>query len=184
MEQTYSVTLNVKLKKGKDKASCLYHGALEAFMNEIAPYAEDGTYMEVYPDTGYYRYEIQNHTLCELSEGENLWPFFETGDDMYDSITMAKHGFYNKKNNIFVAQYSESGDIIVYRISKNLARECAREARANGDTWLINLGPGGQIISADESPEYLESILDDDTREDWTYAGPLADYYALSKEVA
>lgn len=165
--------------KASFDASYLYHSTLAIFMEIVALYAEDSSYMEVYPDNGYFRYEIQNQALCELSEGENISPFFDSGDDMYDSITLSQHGFYNEMTNTFVAQYSEAGDIIVYKISKELARECAREARANNDTWLRNLGPGGQIISADDAPEYLESILDDDTSEYWIYAGPLADFYAL-----
>ena len=160
-----------------------YESIIIHFFKDIAPYLEDDSYMELFPDNAWSKYIIKDGIIEEYGEQDAIHPCIESAEDLYDMLTgSCPQEFYNEKTGYYVSQYSEDGDVIVYKISRELARECARFAREHDETWLANLGPGGQIVSEDEAVEFLDGILEEGTEEDWILASPVADMFALKTE--
>lgn len=178
----YTVCADGTIKSEFD-ADFSYESSIIHFFKDIAPYLEDDSYMEMFPDNAWSKYIIKNGIIEEYGEQDAIHPCIESAEDLYDMLTgSCPQEFYNEKTGYYVSQYSEDGDVIVYKLSMELARECARFAREHEETWLANLGPGGQIVSEDDAVEFLDGILEEGTEEDWILASPVADMFALKTE--
>lgn len=176
-----------------------YQRILDSLFNAALPYIEDGSYVDAYPDNGFYRIVKEHGEKNMYIENEEINPVFDTVEDLLDMLEGNPYGFYNEKTNYYLIEYHDN--ILIFQLPILKARELAAKARAK-ETEALKKGkriciswydvmeaPKVKESIATDSPEVLrilQDYLDDDAYEDWILASPCADFFALyvSDEVA
>lgn len=75
---------------------------------------------------------------------------FGSGKQMCEFINLP-NDLYNEETEKYVFLYSEDGDICVYEIPKEKARELAEKKVETGEYWEAFLGFGGEIFENAEA---------------------------------